>query len=149
MRSRTSDYFEVKYQHEKAQRNGESKKVTEKYVVDAVSWDEAEKKIIEEMSPCASGECQIKSIVPASYHEVFFSDNDEDDKWYKTNLCFAIIDEKSGKEKLSNVNYLVQAKSINGALKNIEEVMSQTMNDYTVLGINETKILDVFESSNA
>lgn len=145
MRSRTSDWFEVKFQYEKTQEDGTQKKVTEQYVVDALTWGEAEEKITEEMSAYVSGESKIKSIVPASYHEIFFSDKDEDDKWYKAKLAFITIDEKTKKEKRSNINYLVQAKSTEDAQKNVKEVMGGTMIDYDILGINETKIMDVFE----
>ncbi|MBF4211790.1 DUF4494 domain-containing protein, partial [Pseudomonas donghuensis] len=81
----------------------------------------------------------------AGYGEIFFSDVDDDDKWYKAKLQFITIDEKSEKEKRSNVTYLVQAKSLARALRYIDEVMGKTMIDYDVVGLNETKLIDVFE----
>lgn len=149
MRSRMGSFFEVLCQCDKMQKNGAQKKVAERYAVSAISWDEAERVITKEVQPYASGEFVIKSIVPASYHEVFFSDKDEDDKWYKAKLGLFVIDEKTGDLKCSKINYLVQAESAGGALKNINEVMGQMMSDYEVFGINETKILDVFENNNA
>ena len=77
--------------------------------------------------------------------EIFFSDVDDDDKWYKAKLQFITIDEKSEKEKRSNVNYLVQAKSLARALRYIDEVMGKTMIDYDTVAIAETPIMDVFE----
>lgn len=70
---------------------------------------------------------------------------DDDDKWYKAKLQFITIDEKTEKEKRSNVTYLVQAKSLARALRYIDEVMGKTMIDYDTVGINETPIMDVFE----
>jgi len=81
----------------------------------------------------------------ACYGEIFFSDIDDDDKWYKAKLQFITIDEKTDKEKRSNVTYLVQAKSLARALRYIDEVMGKTMIDYDVVGLNETKLMDVFE----
>ena len=81
----------------------------------------------------------------ASYREVFFSDKDDDDCWYKAKLQFIIIDDKSNKEKRSNVTYLVQAKSMRSAMNNIGDVMDKTMIDYEVMGLSKTNVYDVFE----
>ena len=138
MRSRTSDWFETKIRYDKTMEDGTQKKVTEQYVVDALSFTEAENTIIEEMSSYISGDFKITDIKPAPYHEIFFSDMENDDKWYKTKLQFITIDEKTEKEKRSNVNYLVQAGSLEGAVKHIGEVMGTTMNDYAIASIAET-----------
>ncbi|WP_315349690.1 DUF4494 domain-containing protein [Hoylesella saccharolytica] len=148
MRSRTSDWFETKIRYEKTLEDGMQKPITEQYVVDALSFTEAENSIIDEMSAYITGEFKITGIKPAPFHEVFFSDNANDDKWYKTRLQFITIDEKSEKEKRSNINYLVQASSLPGAVKYIDEVMSGTMIDYVIASITETQIMDVFEHSS-
>ena len=97
------------------------------------------------MSAYVSGELEIKNINPAAYGEIFFSENGNDDRWYKAKLQFITLDEKSGKEKRSNVNYLVQAANMNGAIKNIDTVMGGTMIDYVIANISETRIMDVYE----
>ena len=121
------------------------KKVTETYVVDAMSFSEAEERIIDEMSSYISGEFNVTDIKKASYGEIFFSDEPTADRWYKTKLQFITIDEKTEKEKRSNVNYLVHAGSFNGAVKNIDEVMGKTMIDYVIASVAETTLMDVFE----
>lgn len=143
MRTRTGTWIETKVKYQKTQEDGTEKMVTEPYVVDALSFTEAENSIIEEMSVYVSEEFQVKAVKKAQYSEVFFSDVDDDDKWYKAKLQFVTIDEKT--EKRSNVTYLVQAKSLARALRYIDEVMGKTMIDYDTVGINETKIVDVFE----
>lgn len=145
MRSKTSLWFETKVKYDKTMEDGQPKKVIESYVVEAMSFGEAEEKITEEMSAYISGEFDVKAITPTTYGEIFFSENTNDDRWYKTKLQFITIDEKTEKEKRSSVYYLVQAASLNGAVKNIEEVMGTTMNDYVIAAINETKIMDVIE----
>lgn len=145
MRSRTSTWFETKVRLERMQEDGTEKKVTEQYVVDALSFTEAESSIIDEMSVYTSGELQIKDIKPAAYGEIFFSDMEKDDKWYKAKLQFITIDEKTEKEKKSTVNYLVQAGSLPLAVKHIDEVMGSTMIDYVISSIAESPIIDVFE----
>lgn len=145
MRSRTAEWFETKVQYGKVQEDGTQKKVTEQYVVDALSFTEAESRIIEEMKPYVTVDYKIKNITPANYHEVFFSDDSQDDKWYKAKLAFITIDEKTEKEKRSIVHYLVQARSTDTAQKAINDIMGKAMIDYEVASISETKILDVFE----
>ncbi|MCI6830103.1 MAG: DUF4494 domain-containing protein [Prevotella sp.] len=147
MRSKTAQWFETKVQYEKVQVDGTQKKVTEQYVVDSLSFTEAESSIIEEMKPYVSGDYKIKNITPANYHEVFFSDDTQDDKWYKVKLTFITIDEKTEKEKHSIVHYLVQARSTGTAQQAINDVMSKSMIDYETVSISETKIIDVFERS--
>jgi hypothetical protein len=144
MKSRTSDWFETKIRFDKTQEDGTLKPVTEQYVVDALSFTEAEKSLIEEMSVYISGDFKITGIKPAPYHEIFFSDSDKDDKWYKAKLQFITIDEKTEKEKRSTVTYLVQAATLPRAVRNIEEVMNGTMIDYVISAINETMFMDVF-----
>ena len=97
------------------------------------------------MSAYISGEFDIKDIKIAPYKEVFFCDDDMADRWYKTKLQFITIDEKTEKEKRSNVNYLVNAGTLNGAVKNIDEVMKGTMIDYVIASVSETSLMDVFE----
>ena len=145
MRSREAIWFECKIRFEKVTEEGTQKKVTEQYVVDALSFSEAEQRIIEEMSAYISGEYEITDVKKAQYKEVFFSDTDLEDRYYKAKLQFITIDEKTEKEKRSNVTYLVQAATLDGAVKNINEVMQGTMIDYEKSTVSETKIMDVFE----
>lgn len=145
MRSRTAQWFECKIQYEKTMEDGLQKKVNESYVIDALSFTEAEQRIMEELSAYISGEFTIKDIKIAPYKEIFFADQDLADRWYKTKLQFITIDEKTEKEKRSNINYLVNAGTLNGAVKNIEEVMGGTMIDYVIASVAETQLMDVFE----
>lgn len=144
MRSRTARWFEVKVCYEKQTEKGTSKKVKEAYVVDALSFSEAEMRITEEMEVYCSDFDVVEEKI-AGYGEIFFTDNAEDDKWYKCKLQFITIDEKTEKEKRSNVYYLVQGATLEKARKNIDEVMSGTMIDYVIASVSETAIMDVFE----
>ena len=125
--------------------DGTAKKVTETYTVDALSFTEAEASIMEEMSAYISGEFEVRDIKKAAYGEVFFSDSESADRWYKTKLQFITIDEKTEKEKRSNVNYLVQANSLPRCVRYVDEVMGGTMVDYAIASVAETHILDVYE----
>ena len=145
MRSRTAIWFECKVRYEKMMEDGMPKKVVELYTVDALSFSEAEERIMEEMSSYVSGEIEIADLKIAPYKEIFFADSDLADKWYKTKLAFITIDEKTDKEKKTTVYYLVNAGNINSALKNVDEIMSGTVVDYQTCNLSETQIIDVFE----
>ena len=150
MRSRTATWFEAKIQYEKVMEDGLQKKVVEQYVVDALSYAEAENRIIEEMSAYISGEYEVKDLKKAPYKEIFFDDQaPQADRFYKAKLEFITIDEKSEKEKRSRVTYLVQASDLHRAMKNVDEVMSGTMIDYEACAVDDTKIIDVFEYDKA
>ena len=145
MRSRTAIWFECKIRYEKVMEDGLQRKVNENYVVDALCFSEAEERIMEEMSSYISGEFDVADIKKAAYKEIFFSDDDMADKWYKAKLQFITIDEKTEKETRSTVTYLLQAGSFNGAVKNIDEVMGGTMIDYVIATVSETLLMDVYE----
>ena len=138
-------WFECKIKYEKVQEDGTQKKVTEQYVVDALSFAEAENRITEEMSAYISDEFEVTDVKKASYKEIFFSDDAAADRWFKAKLDFITIDEKTEKEKRSRTTYLVQAANLKSAFKGIEDVMNGTMIDYDAAAIDSTNIFDVFE----
>ena len=102
MRSRVTEWFETKIGYEKTTEDGMPKRVKELYVVDALSFTEAEKRICEEMSSYISGAFEVVDIRKATYKEIFFSEDASADRWYKAKLQFITIDEKTEKEKRSH-----------------------------------------------
>ena len=145
LKSHTAKFFEVIVAMEETQEDGTEKMVKKTIVVDALSFGEAEKKAIEEMTPYCSGDMNVVNINPAVYGEVFTSDDEKDDKFYKCKLSFITIDEKTDKEKKSKVTYLVQAGSTNKAQSYIDnDVMGKSMQDYETCSISDTPIFDCF-----
>ena len=145
MRAREASWYETRINYQKTMEDGSEKVVNELYVVDALSCTEAETSIIEEISCYISGDSAVTSAKKTNYGEIFFSDLDDDDTWYKATCQFITIDEKSDKEKRSNVTYLLQAKSLARALRYVDEVIGKSMLDYDIVSLSETKIIDVFE----
>lgn len=138
------NWFECKIRYEKTMENGMNKKVTEPYLVDALSFTEAEKRIIEEMTPYMSGEFTVSDIKRANYSELFGSEEEAADRWFKCKLYFITLDEKSGAEKKTATQILVQAADLRDAVKKLDEGMKGTMADYTIASVNETAIMDVY-----
>lgn len=137
-------FFEVRVRYEKVMETGTNKQVTEPYLIDALSFTEAEARIIEEMEPFISGEFKVKAVKQANYSELFFSNDKNADIWYKAKLAFVTLDEKSGAEKKTYTNILIQALDLRNAIKRLDEGMKGTMADYKIVSISETKIMDVY-----
>lgn len=136
--------FECGIRYEKTLENGMQKKVTELYIVDALSFTEAESRIIGEMSCFISGEFDVVSEKITNYSELVSTDNSEADKWYKVKINLITLDEKSGAEKKQHIYLLVQAQDIDDARKRLNEHMKGTMADWVCEAVQETKIMDVF-----
>ena len=139
-----NNWFECKVKYEKTMENGLTKKVSEPYLVDAISFTEAENRIIEEIRPFMTGEFVISDIKRANYSEVFFCDAESADRWFKCKLSFITLDEKSGAEKKSNSYALVQAGDLREAIKYLDEQMKGTIMDYQIASVTETMIMDVY-----
>ena len=144
MKSRNSEYFEVKVRYAKNQEDGTQKMETEMYVVDALSFTEAEARITKEITPCITGDFKIISITRASYSEVVTSEDSKADKYYKTKVAFLTYDEKTGKEKRNIGVYLVQAASLDNAKSNLDAFFGHSMLDWVKVAVVETRILDVY-----
>ena len=144
-----NEWFECKIKYEKTMDNGQVKKVTEPYLVDAINFTEAEKRIIEEMTPFMTGEFQVADIKRARYAELFETTGDEADRWFKCKLTFVTLDEKSGAEKKTSQNVLVQAGDLRGAIKRLDEGMKGSMMDYVISSVAETPIMDVYHYQQA
>lgn len=135
-----NNYFLVKVRYDKMMDNGTQKTVTEPYLVDALSFTEAEARITEEITPFAS-EFTVSAISRYKISESFLG---EGDRYYRCKLEYITLDEKSGSEKKQGVFFLVQARTIEEARNTIVDGMKKTMIDYDIVKIEETKIMDVF-----
>ncbi|MBP5345698.1 MAG: DUF4494 domain-containing protein [Bacteroidales bacterium] len=137
-----NNWYECRVKFEKVLENGTQKKVTEVYLVDAMSFTEAENRIIEEMTPYISGEFEVTAVKKDRISEMFI--DPEGDKWYRAKVMFITLDEKSGAEKKSASIMLIQAKDFQTAIKNLENGMKGTMSDWEINTLSETVIMDVY-----
>ena len=135
-------WFESKVTHEKTLENGMQKKVTESYLLDALSWTETEARTIEELKPYISGEFTITDIKRYKISELFFSE--DGDRYFKAKIQFITLDEKNGTEKKISTYMLAQANNIDQAQEVIKKGMKGTQVNYVIAEIKETKIMDVF-----
>lgn len=138
-----ANWFECKIRYDKAAENGAVKKVTEPYLVDALSFTEAEARITEEMTPYISGDFSVSAVKRTKIAEIFF--NETGDRWYMVKVGFITIDEKTAVEKRSASLILVQAADFKNAYDNFQEGMKGTMADYEIISIAETPLMDVYK----
>ena len=139
-----NNFFECKIKYNKVLEDGKEKLVTEKYLVSAMSFTEAEANFIKEITPYISGEFFIDDISRADYSELFLSEDESADKYYDAKLAFITLDEKSGKEKKTNVNMLVRASDMRDAMNKLDEGMKGSMCDYQSVKLQENSLVDVF-----
>lgn len=135
-------WFECKVRFDKTMENGSIKKVTEAYLVDAVSFTEAEQRITEEMRPFMSGDFSIPAIKKTNIAEIFYDDSC--DKWWHVKYNIITIDEKSAKERRTAVHTMVSAHTQQGATDRFNEGMKDTLSDFEIEKVAETKIMDVY-----
>ncbi len=140
-----TNHFECKIRYEKTADNGLTKKVTEPYLVEALSFTEAEARLLEQMEPYLGGqEYEIADIKKAKISELVDSDDSTDDCWFRARIAFLSLDEKSGTEKRTAHTMLVKASDFRKALKNLDQAMTGMLADWLIVSITETAIVDYF-----
>ena len=139
-----NEWFECKVRYDKTMETGLLKKVTETYVVEALSFTEAERRFIEEMRPLISGEFIVTDIKRAKLTELFESIDAAAGRWFKAKVAYITLDEVSGAEKRTNQTMLVQATDFRAAVKELDKGMEGTLGDWVIVSITETNIMDVF-----
>lgn len=137
-------WFECKIKYDKTGDDGIIKTVSEAYLVDAMSFTEAEARITAEMKPFISGDFMLANIKRVKIAEMFDTEDANADKWYRAKVMFVSLDEEKGIEKRLPSNMYVKAEDMKGALDNLLVGLKTTMADYEVATIAETLIMDVY-----
>lgn len=140
-------WIKTSVRFDKTMENGAIKRVTEPYLVDALSFTEAEARIIEEVTPFISGEFTVSAVKKSKVSEIFW--NETGDRWYQVKSAFITINEKTGAEKRSTAVFMVQASDFKSAYDNFMQGMKGTVADFDIISITETAIMDVFKAKLA
>ena len=138
------NFFECKVKYLKVMENGLQKPATEAYLVDALSYTEAESRFLEKIHPFMHDTFEVDSITRVRISDIFFNDKESADKWYKCKLSFIAVNEKNRAEKRSNAFFFVQASDLREAIKYLDEQMKGTIGDYQIAQVSETLIMDVY-----
>ena len=140
----TANWFEAKVKYMKVNEDGREIKVNEAYLLDAMSYTEAESRIMHEMESVISGDYYISSLKKSNITELVPSEDENDDRWYKAKVNIIDADEVSGKEKSTGQYYLVAASNINKALENLEKSLASFVVPYEIASLTDTQFMDVF-----
>lgn len=137
-------WFECKVRYERSGEKGSQQKVNESYLVEALSYSEAEAKITEEIRPYVTGEFMIADLKRAKYNEIFESEETDADKWFKIKMLFVTLDEASAVEKKTSTLVLVQAFDLSDAISKLTIAMKSSVMDYEIANVAQSPILEVF-----
>ena len=139
-------WFECKVSYERQADSVGMKKVSESYLVDALSFTEAEKRIIKEIRPFVSvGELEVVNIRRARIAELFLNEEAEDDRYFRAKVNFITVDEKSGSEKKTSATMIVKSDSLPNAVTELKAQLDSQMASYEIASVTDTQILDVFQ----
>ena len=141
----SATWYECKVKYRKFDEATASHKMkTEPFLVDAISYTEAESRITEEMAAYLSDneEIKITNIKVANYAEIRPVENS--DRWFRSKVSLIAVDEESGKERKTNMYLLVQANDVKEAYENTVSAMADTMGEYSIPSVSESPIMDVF-----
>lgn len=137
------NWFQCKVKYDRNADDGSITKVNESYLVDALSFTEAEERINEEMKPYISGDFLVSDIKRARIHELF--ENETGDRWYRCKVYFISLDEEKGVEKRIAASMFAQASTLKEAVETVEKGMKGTLADYEIASVTETNVMDVFK----
>lgn len=139
-------WFECKVSYERQADSMGMKKVSESYLVDALSFTEAEKRIIKEVRPFVSvGELEVVNIRRARIAELFLNEEAEDDRYFRAKVNFITVEEKSGSEKKTSATMIVKSDSLPNAVTELKAQLDSQMASYEIAAVTDTQILDVFQ----
>ena len=146
MEVKRGDWFECKVRYEQTQDDGMPKSVTETYVVDGIDFGDAFKNISEYAIKRIANEFEIVAMKKAQYAEIALYKS-MGNVFYRVKINMITIDEKTDKQKKTPMFLLVRADNINEARKAVDdEYMKDTMIDYEISSVVETKIVDFYHS---
>lgn len=135
-------WYECKVKYLKIDQGGFERNVNDNYLIDAVSYTDAESRIFEIMKEVTRGDFQVMNIKRSNVSEVIAKNDGE--WWYKAKINMITIDEEAGKEKKATQYILIMANDIHDALKQLEEGLSYMLVPYVTTAIQLSTIADVF-----
>ncbi len=139
-----ANWFEVDVWRIRIDEYGRELRVSEIYLLDAMSYTEAESRIIREMESITSGDFWITRLKKSNVTEVVESTDANDDRWYKAKVAIIDADKVSGREKRSFLYYLVAASDVSRALENLNKALETFMVPWKVVSVSDSHVSDIF-----
>lgn len=127
-------WYQTKVRYERKNEDGLVKKVMENYLIDALSFTEAEARVTEHLQPHIGNEFQVIGITIKGYEDVYTSDCEDEDSWYSI---------KVKQEGIGDSLLLIASSSTSEAEKRVKEAMRGSVVDYEIKKVEKTTIKDV------
>lgn len=140
----TANWFEVKVKYVKVGEDDRERKVSELYLLDSMSFTEAEARIIEKLKEMIQGDFCIEAIKKSNITELVESKDGNDDKWFKAKVAIIDADSISGREKKTNWYHLVAGENVDKALENLQKSLSTYVVPFEIVQVGDSNIIDVF-----
>lgn len=135
-------WFQCKIKYQKEDENGRLKNITEPYLVDAVSYTEAEARIYQELGSVIQGEFEVPSITKSRISDIFHYDDAE--TWYKCKVTYIAADDQSGKEKKVTNQMLVSAMDLRQACERLLESLQGLLVTFDLVEIQKSPLVEIF-----
>ncbi len=137
-----NNWFTVKVKYTKQMDNGALKRVSEPYLLAAMTFTDAEARIYEELGSVIRGEFNVVGISRTELNDIFAYD--DADIWYKCRVRYENFDADSEKGKKVTQNFLVSANNVKEAYERIQESLKSLMVDFEIPSIVASPIVDIF-----
>lgn len=145
MKKKDIGWYDTKVIYERVGESSRVEKVTENYLVEALSFSETERRVTEELAPSVRGEFYVKAVCPANYSDVITPENSTGGKWYKCKIQWLTENEETGKEKKISTFVLVRSKDISSSIRTMEDFYKELAQDYSIVGITEKNYIDILK----
>lgn len=145
MKAKERKWFDCKVIYERVGESSFVEKVTENYLIEALSFSETERRVTEELAPSVRGEFHVKAVCPSNYSDVIVSENITGGKWYKCKIQWLTVNEETGREKKACTFVLVRSKDISSSIRMTEDYYKELTQDYSIVGITEKDYIDILK----
>jgi hypothetical protein len=135
-------WYECKVKYLKIDQGGFERNVSDNYLIDAVSYTDAESRVFEIMKEITRGDFQVMNIKRSNVSEVISKNDGE--WWFKAKINMVTIDEEAGKEKKATNYFLIMANDLKDAFHQLEEGLSYMLVPYVTTAIQLSTIAEVF-----
>ncbi len=151
MKTLSAKWYEVAVRHEQADNEKENRRSqnVETLAVDAATFAEAEQAAVEYVAVEYPGETEAVRMSVAQYSFILVSEESDDEaRFYHAKIAEPVVDERTGRERVTLLHLLVQAANIGKARENINKVYTNSLLDYEIKSIVETNITGIVTHNN-
>ena len=141
--------MEVKVVFTKENEDGKLQKQQQVYLIETLTFADAESKALEQVKPFAhlGSDIEVAACKRVAYDRLLLDEvgelKDKDTAFYKAKVTMNILDKSTGREKPTTFYLLVEDTDVPAAHKTVQNHLKDSVNDYTIDDVVQTKIIEV------